>query len=44
MSLDLPRYYDGRVYVLDDVATMEIGNRQNATDTISSKTGIFCKG
>ena len=30
------RYYDGRVYVLDDVATMEIGNRQIATDKLSS--------
>ena len=42
------RYYDGRVYLLDDVATMEIGNRQITTDTLSSKlvmwvVVLFCK-
>ena len=33
----LIRVYSGRVFVLDDVVTLEIGNRQIATDTISSK-------
>ena len=37
-------YYNGRVYVLDDVATMEIGNRQIASDTISSKLIYFVNG
>ena len=36
------RVYDGKVYVLDDVATMDIGNRQIATDT--SKLIYFVKG
>ena len=31
------RYDDGRVYVLDDVATMEVGDWHLETDTISSK-------
>ena len=31
------RYYDGRVSVLDDVATMEVGDRSLAEDTISRK-------
>ena len=35
------RVYSGRVFILDDVATMEIGNRQIATDTISSKLVYF---
>ena len=39
------RYYDVRVYVLDDIATMEIGDRQIETDEISSKLVYFvCKG
>ena len=29
---------------MDDVATMEIGNRQIATDTISSRLIYFAKG
>ena len=29
------RTYDGKVYVLDDVPTMEVSNRQIAADTIS---------
>ena len=37
------RYYDGKVYVLDDVATIEISDWHLETDTISSKL-IFCKG
>ena len=36
--------YDGKVYVLDDVATMEVGNRYLTTDTISSKLVYFVKG
>ena len=35
------RVYDGKVHVLDDVATMEVGDRDLITDRIS---GIFCKG
>ena len=31
------RVYSGRVYVFDDVATMEVSNRQITTDTIGSK-------
>ena len=38
------RVYSGRVFVLADVATMEIGNRQIAMDTISSKLIYFVKG
>ena len=34
------RFYDGRVYVLNDVATLEVGGRSLTEDT----TGIFCKG
>ena len=42
------RYYDGKVYVLDDVATMEIGDWYLETDTISSKlimgvVALLCK-
>ena len=37
------RVYDGRVYVLDDVATMEVSNRHIATDTVSSKLIYFVK-
>ena len=37
------RVYDG-VYVLDDVATMEVGDRHLATDTISSIQVYFVKG
>ena len=32
------RVYDGKVYVLGDVATMEVRDRDLLTD------GIFCKG
>ena len=38
------RVYDGKVYVLDDVATMEVGDRYLTTDTISSKLVYFVKG
>ena len=38
------RVYSGRVYVFDDVATMEIGGRQVEADTISSKLIYFVKG
>ena len=38
------RAYDGWIYVLDDVATMEIGGRYLQTDTISSKLVYFVKG
>ena len=31
------RVYSGRVYVLDEVATMEVSNRHIGTDTTSSK-------
>ena len=40
----LIRVYSGRVFVLNDVATMEIGDRQIATDEISSKLRYFVKG
>ena len=36
--------YDGKVYVLDDVITMEVGDRHLATDTINSKLVYFVKG
>ena len=29
--------YDGKVYVLDDVATKEVGNRNLTTDKVNSK-------
>ena len=38
------RVYEGRVYVLDDVATMEVGDRHLETDTIYSKLAYFVKG
>ena len=38
------RYYDGRVYVLDDVVTMKVGNRSHTEDTKSSKLIYFVKG
>ena len=38
------RVYDGEVYVLDDVATMKVGEWYIETDEISSKLGIFCRG
>ena len=38
------RYYDGKVYVLDDVATMEASDWHLETDTISSKMIYFVKG
>ena len=37
------RYYNRRVYVLDDVATMEVGHRSLTEDTISSKLEYFVK-
>ena len=40
------RYYDGRVYVLDDAATMEVSDRSLTEDTISSNLGVvalLCK-
>ena len=37
------RVYEGRVYVLDDVATMEVGDRHLETDTINSKLVYFVK-
>ena len=40
----LIRVYSGRVYVLDDVATMEVSNRHIATDTIRSNLIYFVKG
>ena len=36
--------YSRRDFVLDDVATMEIGDRQIATDEIGSKLVYFVKG
>ena len=38
------RVYDGKVYVLDDVATMEIGDRDLITNKIYSKLIYFAKG
>ena len=38
------RVYDGRVYVLDDVATLEVGDRRLATDTVNSKLVHFGDG
>ena len=38
------RVYDGCVYVLDDVTTMEVTTRQIATDAIRSKLIYFVKG
>ena len=35
------RYYDGRVYVLGDVATMDVTGRHIATDTLASKLVYF---
>ena len=35
------RVYDGKVYVLDHVATMEVGDRDLTTDTINSKLLYF---
>ena len=43
------RYYDGKVYVLDDVNTMEVGDWNLETDTICSKlvyigvVALFCQ-
>ena len=37
------RAYEGRVYVLDDVSTMEVGDRHLETDTIDSKLVYFVK-
>ena len=36
--------YDGKVYVLDDVATMDAGNRDLITDEVNSKLVYFAKG
>ena len=38
------RVYDGKVYVLDAVATMEVGNRYLTADTIISKLGDWSSG
>ena len=38
------RVYRGKIYVLDDVATMEVGDWYFETDTISSKLVYFVKG
>ena len=38
------RCYDGKVYVLDDVATMEVGDRSLTEETINSKLVDFLKG
>ena len=38
------RVYDGKVYVLDDVATMEVVNRQIETDKICRKLIYFVAG
>ena len=35
------RYYDGRVYGLDDVATMDVKGRHIATDKLGSKLVYF---
>ena len=37
------RVYDGKVYVLDHVATLEVGDRYLTTDIISSKLVYFVK-
>ena len=38
------RVYDGKVYILDDVATMEVGDRDLSTDRINNKLVYFVKG
>ena len=38
------RVYDGKVYVLDDVDMMEVGDRDLITDRINSKLIYFAKG
>ena len=38
------RVYDGNVYVLNDVATMEDGDRDLVTDIVNSKLIYFGKG
>ena len=38
------RYYDGRAYALDDIATMEVGDRSLTEDTISSKLVYVVNG
>ena len=35
------RVYDGKVYIMYDVATMEVGNREIETDAIRSKLVYF---
>ena len=37
------RVYDGKVYVLDNIATMEVGDRDLITDEINSKLVYFEK-
>ena len=37
------RVYDGRVFVLEDVATMEVGDRRLARDTVNSELVYFVK-
>ena len=37
------RYYDGRVYVLDDVATLDVTGRHIATDKLGSKLVYFAE-
>ena len=37
------RYYDGRVYVLDHVATMDVTGRHIATDKLGSKLVYFAE-
>ena len=38
------RVYDGKVYVLDNVATIEVGEWYIETDTVSIKLIYFAKG
>ena len=38
------RVYDGKVYVLDDVATMQVTGRYIATDKLSNKLVYFVEG
>ena len=37
------RVYDGNVHILDDIATMEVGDRDLLTDEINSKLVYFAK-
>ena len=38
------RYYDGRVYVLDDVPTMDVSGRHIATNKLGSELIYFVEG